>query len=247
MSLRLPLILWLPLSLSRLRHGIPPRPCPLIRMASAGAASGAASGHITFHEMPSEAATAALAALPRPIVHLKGFAGRVLLPSAAEPPEGHGLDLVAERGRVAAAATALLEAFHASGAKTLVFDGDHFAPDSFASLVPALAADGAVVVAAIMLPLTHGGEPPPARREQFEEAWAGRGVDISCFTLPQGGLKGDDYAQLGVSALQATGAERVFCFGGGSAIPTSLPSGQPCTNVRSTLTARAGVGCQAGS
>jgi hypothetical protein len=38
-----------------------------------------AAGAVVFHEMPSAAATAALAALPRPIAHLKVGLGRILV------------------------------------------------------------------------------------------------------------------------------------------------------------------------
>ena len=39
---------------------------------------------------------------------------------------------------------------------------------------------------------------------------------MTCFVLPRAlTAAGDDYATLGVAALQATGAELVFCLGGG--------------------------------
>eukprot|EP01052_Picozoa_sp_SAG31_P046657 SAG31_NODE_9007_length_1331_cov_1.024800_1_plen_283_part_10 len=138
------------------------------------------------------------------------------------------------------------QAFRSSGAKTVVFDGDAYATDSFTALVPQLAPPGSdVQVAAVILPRTHGGELPPARQQQFERSWAvrllshtpsrmchvqraacdvlrieqGLGLDITAFVLPLDlELAGDDYVALGTVALSHTEAELVFCLGGGACV-----------------------------
>ena len=56
-------------------------------------------------------------------------------PGANTPPEGHLLDLESVRGEATAAMGGLVARFRESGARTVVFDGDHFALDSFTALV----------------------------------------------------------------------------------------------------------------
>ena len=97
-------------------------------MAGSGAGAGARTA---FLELQS----ADIASLPRPIAHVKGFASRMLLPGANTPPEGHLLDLESVRGEATAAMGGLVARFRESGARTVVFDGDHFALDSFTALV----------------------------------------------------------------------------------------------------------------
>ena len=75
---------------------------------------------IAFHEPDSSSADAALEALPRPIVHFKGFASRLVLQGAVKPPMTfEGLEEETEKY-----AEVLLSMIAASSARTLLWDGD---------------------------------------------------------------------------------------------------------------------------
>ena len=81
-----------------------------------------------------------VAALPLPIVHIKGFASRVLLPGSSNPPYQLRMrdepKLNDEKADATRLADLLVDAICASNPKTLVWDGDAFSPGSFTALIP---------------------------------------------------------------------------------------------------------------
>ena len=76
-------------------------------------------------------AAAELEKLAAPIVHLKGFASRLLLRGVPVRGPPHAFDVDEETARTEAAVERLLA--EAAAARTIVWDGDAFAPGSFTS------------------------------------------------------------------------------------------------------------------
>lgn len=171
---------------------------------------------IKFMEL--SAAAENLAAQPRPLVHIKGFASGLLLPDAPRlPPDANtaGVDLAAQRSRTEKAAKVLLAAVKKSGGRTIVWDGDGLAADSFTALIPQLwETDPSLKLVAFL----H-----ETRKDKFLASWsdfAKRAGSITVYIVPP--YVGSDhtrkYADLGISALRATGSTSVFCFGGGKVL-----------------------------
>ena len=165
----------------------------------------------------------ALNALPTPILHIKGYAKRLLFHDAPPPPhqlnmKGRGA-LSREKEAMGDFAQTFVQAVKAEKPATLVWDGDAHAKDSFTHLIPQLLAalPGAHLVAfaledwsdgcqASWLPLLNA---LPAQIQPSS-------LTLVLVPAPTSG-SGDDskYVTLGRSALVATGASLVYCLGGG--------------------------------
>ena len=177
--------------------------------------------------------TSAIAALPKPIVHYKGFASRMLLKGASLPSaqlviddEGH------ERAEIERLAEALIDAICDVKPATIVWDGDAFASDSFTALLPRIC-EHIPGVQLCAFAYSEWGD------DGFEENWAPvlsalptkspltlvivpstEGDAAVSSSAPLAGhlpLNPHDYkyVRLGRFALEATGAKRIFLLGGG--------------------------------
>ncbi len=165
---------------------------------------------------PLAEASALVAALPRPIVHIKGYGSGMLLEGAPEPPAGsYSFDLPAERAEVErAAADAIAAVTRELGARTIAWDGDLYGADSFTALVPRLAQlDPSLTLCAFLHEF---------KRDKFRASWAAApmALDVAAYVLPDpADPEGDaKYVQLGVDALRATGASGAVCLGGGGVV-----------------------------
>jgi hypothetical protein len=145
-----------------------------------------------------------LAVLPRPVVHLKGFTRRL---SVQDPVTKRAID-------------ALVSRLHTIGAKTIVWDGDSYSPDSFTALMPLLAAAiPALRFVAFLL---------ADCQQSFQESWRKAQLRILGVLVPKSEL--DDapgatlskYCALGVLALRLTGGSHVICFGGGPTVVSEI-------------------------
>lgn len=175
--------------------------------------------------IPLASASAALSALPRPIVHIKGYRGRLLLEGAADPPFALTMRAQAEckreRQKAKVCASLVMDAIVAMRARTLAFDGD--APDStgFTAIIPLLLAKlPGLHLTAFCLDDWGAG---------CEAAWSPvlsalpEGAAPVAFTIflvppmpPETIAEPDDqYLHLGRTALQSTGSRHAFCLGGG--------------------------------
>ena len=168
-----------------------------------------------------DASAEAIAALPRPVVHIKGFASRMLLPGAADPPPlispSDQPRLSNERSTTEALANALVDAICASEPKTLVWDGDAYAVDSFTALIPliALRLPGVQLAAFAFERWGDAG---------FVENWApplaalSTPSPLTLIIVPKtvAGGHTDKYVALGRIAIGATGSKLAFCLGGGA-------------------------------
>lgn len=171
-----------------------------------------------FTETNSGAGTAAIAALPRPLAHLKGFASRLALPGCAVADGKPLKDIELQTARTEAAIASLVSAIRDAGIRTLCWDGDSLADDSFTTVL--LRVRAAVPGIALAAFLFAGSRP------RFSKSWAPRSIaGLQAFVVPEGATDATDaashtqrFAQLGVAALALTGAERVFCLGGGDVV-----------------------------
>ena len=173
---------------------------------------------IDLRVVPLVSCADAIADLPRPILHFKGFASRLCTAEA----DFHGLDaLCAETEGMADAALATMQE-----AATLVWDGDAHDPCSFTFLIPRLMnASPRVKLVAFL------------HEENVEDfSWNWRQALATCgdesspslliVSVPADGgsadrkFSGDRFVDLGLIALKATGAIRVLCFGGGATLLT---------------------------
>ena len=145
-----------------------------------------------------------LAVLPRPVVHLKGFTRHL---SVQDPVTKSAID-------------ALVSRLHTIGAKTIVWDGDSYSPDSFTALMPLLAAAiPALRFVAFLL---------ADCQQSFQESWRKAQLRILGVLVPKSEL--DDapgatlskYCALGVLALRLTGGSHVICFGGGPTVVSEI-------------------------
>ena len=183
---------------------------------------------ITFTELAE--AKAKLEALPRPIVHYKGFAARLCQPVTISPPS---LGKAADFGKpdpvnlcaeTESGVEALLRAVAGLGARTLVWDGDGLEDDSFTALIPLLATD--VLPDLKLCAFLH-----EKRREKFIKAWSGfadaAGKQIDVYIVPPPGaeelklIEKDHtrkFTALGIAGLRATAASEVVCLGGGAVL-----------------------------
>lgn len=164
--------------------------------------------------IPLVGSSAHVASLPRPIIHLKGYALRTLLDVRATPPPPLGFDLAEEHRCAEALAVAALEAIVAAGARTVVWDGDVYAPESFTSLLPRLAD---------ALPeLTFCAFLYESCRTLFLDSWSAHGLaGLTVVTVPDPAVAATDiegFAALGVTALRTTGAACAVCLGGGPTV-----------------------------
>ena len=145
-----------------------------------------------------------LAVLPRPVVHLKGFTRHL---SVQDPVTKSAIDALVSRLRTI-------------GAKTIVWDGDSYSPDSFTALMPLLAAAiPALRFVAFLL---------ADCQQSFQESWRKAQLRILGVLVPKSEL--DDapgatlskYCALGVLALRLTGGSHVICFGGGPTVVSEI-------------------------
>ena len=126
---------------------------------------------------------------------------------------------------LAAARRAVITLPEVARATEIVWDGDDHAEDSFTSLIselarlrPALKLT-ACVRGQTAAAVAEGAGPLP-QRESFTESWAEAGVQphgILDIEPPPGGWASctNEYEELGVRALEQTGARCVVCIGGG--------------------------------
>ena len=194
------------------RHALP--------TAAEGHKKPKVAGSITFRELKD--AGPQIGEWPRPIAHYKGFASRLLLPGSADPPAKatlpNGLSVANERSLADRHAKMLLGTIKELGARTVTWDGDDLSPDSFTALIPRLCKEDPRVRITAFL---H-----EKRREAFLKSWQpfveDSGVSIEVIIVPP--YSGDPsdhtrkFADLGLSALQATKATDTICFGGGAVL-----------------------------
>lgn len=184
--------------------------------------SGRRAGVLEFISL--EEADRTLAELPRPVVHLKGFASGLLLRNAKDPPVAtfNVADVRAETQR---GVERLLTEFDALGAATLAWDGDVLQADSFAMLVPLLAARRPEL-RLVAFKYADG-------RAWFESAWEKSGLDVTVVLVPPAlspapatlhldAEAEPDYAALGCEGFRLTRAEVAICFGGGGVVATEF-------------------------
>jgi hypothetical protein len=201
-------------------------------------------------ELPLAESVEAIAALPRPIVHVKGWASRMLLtgaPSAARLSLSMSAQGQLDRERSAAekAAEKLIGSICELAPRTIVWDGDIYAPDSFTALIPRLMRRlPGLSLAAFMF-----GD----KVQSFKETWSAQLAELPASAAPSGlniftipayvpttppspcvpptpdqeldqegyyrewpaGAPGRKFVHLGRVALRATGAVHVFFLGGG--------------------------------
>ena len=175
--------------------------------------------------VPLAAAADVIAALPRPLVHLKGYASRILLEGADSP--SHPLNmrgqaaLGRERAAAEEAAASLMAAVVAAAPRTLVWDGDAFKPDSFTALLPRLLAKlpGVQILAFALDEWVDGCQaswlptlqalPPEAAPGEVTLVSVPMPADAEA-SYPHLG-KDAKYLHLGRTALVTTGASHVFC------------------------------------
>lgn len=160
------------------------------------------TGEICFWNLGLSATP--LAVLPRPVVHLKGFTRHL---SVQDPVTKSAIDALVSRLRTI-------------GAKTIVWDGDSYSPDSFTALMPLLAAAiPALRFVAFLL---------ADCQQSFQESWRKAQLRILGVLVPKSEL--DDapgatlskYCALGVLALRLTGGSHVICFGGGPTVVSEI-------------------------
>lgn len=181
---------------------------------------------IPFSVVPLAQAANALAALPKPIVHLKGWASRLLLAGAPDPP--HKLDMRSQpllprnRADTEACAEKLVAAMVATAPGSIVWDGDALAPDAFTALIMRLLArlPGVNLAAFAFEDWVDG----------FQASWlqplsevppeaAPAALTLITVPLPAASTLSEPnskYVHLGRTALVTTGATHVFCLGGGA-------------------------------
>ena len=176
----------------------------------------------------------AIANLPRPVVHIKGYGSRILLEHTADPPpllRMRDQPKVAEERKAAEALAAkLIEEVCAAVPKTLVWDGDAYAADSFTSLIPRIAE-----------------RLPGLQLCAFAyEGWANEGTwapplsalpapsPLTLVLVPKEGAPDHDgkYVRLGRLAIEATGSKSIFTLGGSSValeeVTLALADEPPC-------------------
>ena len=155
-----------------------------------------------------------LHALPKPVLHLKGFTNGMLLSGAPDPPSPSCFDVPAVRKLTARAVSATLAHVNALNPATLVWDGDGLKPDSFAALIPVLARRRPHMKL-VSFRYAH-------QRQWFEASWCNAGLKLTVIivSLPPGTLdvERSDYAKLGFEAIRDTGAETCICLGGGTVV-----------------------------
>ena len=168
--------------------------------------------------------------LSPPVVHIKGFGSRMLLPGAPAPPYPLNMRAQAELERERKASSkhfaALLDAIVATKPGTIVWDGDIAGADSFTALVPALLRVlGPANVHLVSFSFDEN-------LEEKLSAWASAlpvlaahrklvlvppfesSADAAALSPSRPGDA--KYVHLGRVALQATGSELVFFLGGSS-------------------------------
>jgi len=155
-----------------------------------------------------------LDALPRPVLHLKGFTNGLLLPAAPDPLEPALFSVAEVRELTSRAVATTLAHVKALDPATLVWDGDGLQPDSFAALIPMLARRRAGMQL-VAFRYAH-------QRKTFEAEWGHAGLRVTVILVPRPAGLGDgdepDYATLGFEAIRDTRAEECLCVGGGPVV-----------------------------
>ena len=170
----------------------------------------------------ASAATAPLAAMPGPIVHVKGFRDRILLDGSA-PPFALNMrakgELERERQKAEAAVALVVEKIVALAPKTLAWDGDAPASTGFTTLIFKLLAKlpHLRLVAFALEDWIEGCQ--AAWRPVLSALPAESSPAALTFVLvppaPEDAVGDDVYVHLGHAALVATGSRHAFCLGGG--------------------------------
>ena len=167
------------------------------------------------------------------MVHVKGFAS--------------GLDL-SEDEEARAGAAAAVAAIGALGCDTVVWDGDalHARGGSFTSVVERCVVLGARALAVRRRGLCRDERDDDDRGGEaaFERDW--RGIAVACVLLPAAAGAADDFAALGLAALELTGAEDVVCLGGGEVTRRELELAPPHVRFRHFACGRATGGAKGG-
>ena len=168
---------------------------------------------------PLAAAAQLLAALPRPIVHLKGFGSGIVVLDQTEPrrqppptASAHATESAHANAELLREATSHLASMPVA---TLVWDGDPDRNDSFTQLIYTLKR--------ALPPLKLVAFKYASEEDEFRTSWAAASLpDVMIITLPDDGGCAEwtpaVSAELGIQALKATGATQVFSLGGGDTV-----------------------------
>ncbi len=162
---------------------------------------------------PLAAASQVLAALPRPIVHLKGFGSGIIVTDQTEPrPQPPPQEYAHANAELLREATSLLASLPVA---TLVWDGDPDRNDSFTQLIHTLKR--------ALPPLKLVAFKYASEEDEFRTSWAAASLtDVMIITVPDGGDCSEwtpaVSAELGMQALKATGATQVISLGGGDTV-----------------------------
>lgn len=127
------------------------------------------------------------------VVHLKGFASGL-----TDDPE------TLERCR-----SDIMRYLTTSRPRTLVWDGDELADDSFTFLIP-LIADAMPETRLVAYKLA-------SEKDVFHQSWDTTGLSIELRLVP-GPAPDECYEYLGLEALKDTGSTTILCFGGGGVV-----------------------------
>ena len=160
---------------------------------------------LSYHALDSQGASRALSALPRPIVHLSGFESGLLLPGTPEPPGADVQNLQEETKQLEAEVVDLV----LSSARTVVWDGQGYAPDSFTALLLRLIQLQPALMLVSFIDESH--------RATFSAAWsqpAVRAMKVTVFTA-----RVSSPMDLATRSLEASKYDERFCFGGDSLVP----------------------------
>ena len=157
-----------------------------------------------------ESASELLRELPKPILHLKGF-GKGICRSGVGRPDNEAA-VCKLNGRAMQSA---LDHMLALPVRTLVWDGDDQAEDSFTSLIPQLKHRMPTLR---LIAFKYDSEV-----DSFHSSWAHTGLDPLLITVPSATTGCMDWtpevsADLGFRALKATGSTNVLCIGGGDTV-----------------------------
>ena len=180
-----------------------------------------------------------VAALPLPIIHIKGFASRILLPGSSTPPFRLRMrdepKLNKEKAEATRLADLLVEAICATNPKTLVWDGDDFSPGSFTALIPRIVErlpglqlcafayeDRESGFCSSWSPVLDGlATPSPLLLVVVPAAEAQKAMEVPPVS-DSVAVHDHKYIRLGRLALETTGSKRIFSLGGGGVAAEEL-------------------------
>jgi hypothetical protein len=163
---------------------------------------------LSFHALTSPSAARALSSLPRPVVHITGAESGLLLERFNADPTGADRSLRDETARLAEELVEMM----VSNARTIVWDGQGYAPDSFTALIlRAILREPSLTLVAFI---------NDSHRRDFSAVWSQSAVSavrIIVFTV-----KVSAPEELIECAAHEILPDQLVCFGGDSSVAASI-------------------------